>query len=241
MHLLITGGGRGIGAATARLAAARGAAVTINYLGDAEAANAVVAEISADGGRVAAFPGDVASEGDVASLFDAAQARFGPVTGVVANAGIVAPPSPLADMDLARMRRVIDVNFLGTLLTAREAARRLGAGDALVLVSSTAARLGAAGEYVDYAAAKGAVETLTVGLAKELGPRGIRVNAVRPGVIVTEIHERNGTPGRAERVGAGAPLGRAGTPLEVAQAILWLASEAASYTTGTILDVAGGR
>ena len=149
-------------------------------------------------------------------------------------------------MDLARLRRVIDVNFLGALLTARETARRIGRsaggqGGALVLLSSVASRLGAPAEYVDYAAAKGAIDTLTLGLARELGPDGIRVNAVRPGVVLTQIHERNGTPGRAERVGTSAPLGRAGTPGEVAEAILWLVSDAASYASGAILDVTGGR
>lgn len=246
MHVLVTGGGRGIGAATCRLAGARGWDVTVNYAGDAAAAEATAAAVVAAGGRAIAVRGDVASEADTAALFDAAAAAFGPPGAVVANAGIVGPPARLADMDLARLTRVIDVNLLGALLTAREAARRMGrsrggAGGALVLVSSVASRIGAPAEYVDYAAAKGAIDTLTLGLAKELGPDGIRVNAVRPGVVATEIHDRNGTPGRAERVGAAAPLGRPGAPEEIAEAILWLASDAASYASGAILDVTGGR
>ena len=197
------------------------------YAGDATAAEETAAAVRSAGGRALAVRGDVASEDDTAAVFDAAEAAFGIPAAVVANAGIVAPSASLADMDLARLRRVIDVNFLGALLTARETARRLstgrgGPGGALVFVSSVASRIGAPGEYVDYAAAKGAVDTLTLGLAKELGPDGIRVNAVRPGVIATEIHERNGTPGRAERVGAGAPLGRLRHPEEIAEAILWL-------------------
>ena len=246
MHLLVTGGGRGIGAATCRLAGERGWDVTVNYAGEAVAAGETAAAVRAAGGRAIAVRGDVTSEDDTAALFDAAAAAFGPPSAVVANAGIVAPSARLADMDLARLRRVIDVNLLGALLTAREAARRIGRsrggqGGSLVLLSSVASRIGAPAEYVDYAAAKGAIDTLTLGLAKELGPDGIRVNAVRPGVIATEIHARNGTPGRAERIGAGAPLGRAGTSGEVAEAILWLASDAASYASGAILDVTGGR
>jgi NAD(P)-dependent dehydrogenase (short-subunit alcohol dehydrogenase family) len=246
MHLLVTGGGRGIGAAACRLAGARGWNVTLSYAGDAAAAEETTRAIRAAGGRALAVRSDAASEPDTAALFDAADAAFGPPGAVVANAGIVAPPAALADMDLERLRRVIDVNLLGALLTARETARRLGRsrggeGGSLVLVSSVASRIGAPAEYVDYAAAKGAVDTLTLGLAKELGPDGIRVNAVRPGVIATEIHDRNGTPGRAERIGAGAPLGRPGQPEEIAEAILWLASDAASYASGAILDVTGGR
>lgn len=205
MHLLVTGGGRGIGAATCRLAGARGWDVTVNYAGDATAAEKTADAVRTAGGRAIAVRADVASEPDTAALFDAAAAAFGPPTAVVANAGIVAPPASLADMDLARLRRVIDVNLLGALLTAREASRRMGRsrggqGGALVLLSSVASRIGAPAEYVDYAAAKGAIDTLTLGLAKELGPDGIRVNAVRPGVVATEIHDRNGTPGRAERI-----------------------------------------
>lgn len=240
MHVLVTGGARGIGAATCRLAGARGWDVTVNYLNDAAAAEATAAAVRAAGGRAITVRGDVALEADALALFDVAAAAFGAPTGVVANAGIVAPTARLADMDVDRLRKVVEVNLLGTLLTAREAARRM-TGGSLVLVSSIAAALGAPGEYVDYAASKGAVDTLTRGLAKELGPSGIRVNAVRPGVIATDIHARNGTPGRAERIGATAPLGRAGTPEEVAAAILYLLGDTASYVSGAILDVGGGR
>ena len=246
MHLLVTGGGRGIGAATCRLAGERGWDVTVNYQGEAAAAEETAAAVVAAGGRAIAVRADVTDEAEIAALFDRGTGAFGPPGAVVANAGIVAPSARLADMDLARLRRIVDVNLIGALLTAREAARRMatragGKGGSLVLLSSVASRLGAPGEYVDYAAAKGAIDTLTLGLAKELGPDGIRVNAVRPGVVATEIHARNGTPGRAERIGAGAPLGRAGTPEEIAEAILWLASDAAGYASGAILDVTGGR
>ncbi len=246
MHILVTGGSRGIGAATCRLAGARGWDVTVNYQGEQAAAEATAAAVVAAGGRAIAVRGDVSSEADTVALFDAAEAAFGPVTAVVANAGIVAPPMKLAAMDLERIRRIVEVNLLGTLLTARETARRMatsagGQGGALVLVSSVAARLGAPNEYTDYGAAKGGIDTLTIGLSRELGPDGIRVNAVRPGIILTEIHARSGTPDRAERIGATAPLGRAGTPEEIAEAILWLASDGASYASGAILDVSGGR
>lgn len=240
MHVLVTGGARGIGAAACRLAGARGWDVTVNYLTDAAAAEATVAAVREAGGRAIAVRGDAAAEADTLALFDAAEAAFGPLSGVVANAGIVAPPLRLADMDVDRMRRVIEVNLLGALLTAREAARRMTAGS-LVLVSSIASRVGSPGEYVDYAAAKGGVDTLTLGLAKELGPVGLRVNAVRPGTTATEIHARNGTPDRAERIGATLPLGRAASPEEVGEAIVWLLSPAAAYVSGAILDVTGGR
>jgi len=246
MHVLVSGGARGIGAATCRLAGARGWAVTVNYRDDAAAAEATVAAVRAAGGRAVAARGDVASEDDTVVLFDAAVAAFGPIGGVVANAGIVAPSGRLADLDAARLRRVVDVNLVGALLTAREAARRMGrsgggAGGALVLVSSVAARLGAPGEYVAYAAAKGGVDTLAVGLAREIGPDGVRVNAVRPGIVATDIHANNGQPGRAERIGATTPLGRAAAAEEVAEAIVWLLSEAASYVSGAVIDVTGGR
>jgi NAD(P)-dependent dehydrogenase (short-subunit alcohol dehydrogenase family) len=240
VHVLVTGGARGIGSATCRLAGARGWDVTVNYFNDAVAAEATASAVQAAGGRAIVARGDVAIEADTVALFDTAEAAFGPLDGVVANAGIVAPPARLVDMDVGRMRRVVEVNLLGTLLTAREAARRM-TGGSLVLLSSVAARLGAPGEYVDYAAAKGAIDTLAVGLARELGPAGLRVNAVRPGVIATEIHARNGTPGRAERIGVDAPLGRAGSAEEVAEAVLWLLSDAAAYVSGAILDVSGGR
>ncbi len=245
-HLLVTGGSRGIGAAVCRRAGAAGWSVTINYQANATAAAETAAAVTAAGGQAVALPGDVTAEAEVVGLFDAAAAALGPVTHVVANAGIVAPGAMLADMSVERMRRVIDTNVIGTLLTAREAARRLarsrgGPGGAIVIVSSMAARLGAPGEYVDYAASKGALDTLTVGLARELAAEGIRVNAVRPGLIDTDIHASGGAPDRAARLGATTPLGRPGTATETAEAIFWLLSEAASYTTGSILDVSGGR
>lgn len=235
-HLLVTGGSRGIGAAVCRRAGAAGWSVTINYQANATAAAETAAAVTAAGGQAVALPGDVTAEAEVVGLFDAAAAALGPVTHVVANAGIVAPGAMLADMSVERMRRVIDTNVIGTLLTAREAARRLarsrgGPGGAIVIVSSMAARLGAPGEYVDYAASKGALDTLTVGLARELAAEGIRVNAVRPGLIDTDIHASGGAPDRAARLGATTPLGRPGTATETAEAIFWLLSEAASYPT----------
>jgi NAD(P)-dependent dehydrogenase (short-subunit alcohol dehydrogenase family) len=244
--ILITGAGRGIGRAAAVLAGARGWAVGVNYAGNARAAAETVAAVTAAGGRALALRGDVAAEADVIAMFDATQAAFGPLDGLVNNAGIVAPGSKLADMSAARMARVFAVNVLGAYLCAREAARRMatdrgGRGGAIVNISSAASRLGSPGEYVDYAGSKGAVDTLTIGLAKELGPAGVRVNAIRPGVIETEIHASGGRPDRAAVVGPSAPLGRAGTADEVAEAIVWLLSDAASYVTGAILDVTGGR
>lgn len=246
MHVLITGGSRGIGAATARLAGARGWSVSVNCLRDADAAARAVAAVEAAGGPATAIQGDAATEADVVAMWDAAVERFGPVTGFVNNAGIVAPGMPLAEMDLARMERVFRTNVLGAFLGAREAARRMargrgGPGGAIVNISSMAARLGAPGEYVDYAASKGAVDTLTIGLARELAPEGVRVNGVRPGPIATEIHASGGAPDRAERLGATTPMGRPGTPDEVAEAVIWLLSDAASYITGTTIDISGGR
>ena len=244
--LLVTGGSRGIGRAVAVLAAARGWPVAVNYAGNADAAAATVDAIAKAGGRAIAVRGDVASEADVIAMFDATQAAFGAVGGLVNNAGIVAPAGRLADMDLARMRRVFDVNVVGAYLCAREAVRRMarsrgGAGGAIVNVSSMAAVLGGANEYVDYAGSKGAVDTLTVGLAREVGIDGVRVNAVRPGVIDTEIHASGGRPDRAAQLGPQTPLGRAGTAHEVAEAIVWLLSDAASYVNGAILNVSAGR
>ena len=244
--ILVTGGSRGIGRATALLAGARGWSVAINYVGNERAAAATAAAVREAGGRAATLRGDVSVEADVIGMFDAAEAALGRLDGVVANAGIVAPPLPLAEMGVDRLRRMFEVNVLGSYLTARESARRLsrdrgGRGGSLVLVSSVAARLGAASEYVDYAGAKAALDTLAIGLARELGPHGVRVNAVRPGLIDTEIHASGGQPGRAERLGAATPIGRAGRPEEVAEAIVWLLSDAASYTTGAIIDIGGGR
>ena len=244
--ILITGGTRGIGRATALLCAGKGWSVALNYLRDASAADAAAEEVRAAGGRAVALQGDVAVEADVVSMFNEAESKFGRLDGVVINAGIVAPSSQLADMDSARLKRMFDVNVFGAYLCAREAARRLpkdrgGRGGSIVLVSSAASRLGSPFEYVDYAGSKAAIDTLTIGLAKELGAQGVRVNAVRPGLIETEIHASGGQPDRAQRLGASTPLGRAGRPEEVGEAIVWLLDDGASYTTGAILDVAGGR
>lgn len=244
--VLITGGSRGIGREAALRLARDGWKVAINYRGNAEAADEVVDRIIDEGGEAVAFQGDVASEADVLALFDGTLEAFGRLDGFVNNAGIVAPSLKLADMKADRMKRVFDVNVFGAFLCAREAARRMsesrgGHGGAIVNVSSIAARLGSPFEYVDYAASKGAIDTMTIGLAKELGPEGIRVNAVRPGVILTDIHASGGEPGRAERIGATTPLGRAGETSEIANSILWLLSDEASYVTGALLDVSGGR
>jgi NAD(P)-dependent dehydrogenase (short-subunit alcohol dehydrogenase family) len=244
--ILITGGTRGIGRATALLCASKGWSVALNYLRDASAADAAAREIRAAGGRAVTLQGDVAVEADVAAMFNAAESKLGRLEGVVINAGIVAPSLQLADMDCARLKRMFDVNVFGAYLCAREAARRLpkdrgGRGGSIVLVSSAASRLGSPFEYVDYAGSKAAIDTLTIGLAKELGSQGVRVNAVRPGLIETDIHASGGQPDRAHRLGASTPLGRAGRPEEVGEAIVWLLDDGASYTTGAILDVAGGR
>ncbi len=244
--LLITGGSRGIGRACALLAAGNGWSVGVNYREDAKAADAVVETIARQGGRAVALKGDASIEADEVGMFDAAIKALGPLAAVIANAGVVAPAARLADMSAARMRHVFEVNVLGAFLTAREAARRMskssgGAGGSIVLMSSAAARLGSPNLYIDYAASKGAVDTLTLGLAKELGPEGVRVNAIRPGMIDTEIHASGGDPDRARSVGATAPLGRPGTAEEVAAAAIWLISDAASYVTGALLDVSGGR
>ena len=245
--ILITGASRGIGRAAALAASARGWSIGVNYPRDEAAAQEVVAQIARAGGRAVALRGDVANEADVAAIFEGAARALGPVTGVVANAGVVAPTSRLADMSVERMRRVFEVNTLGAYLTAREAARRLarsagGPGGSLVLISSAAARLGSPNLYVDYAGAKGAVDTLTRGLALELAQDGVRVNAIRPGLIETEIHASGGEPDRAVTLGATTPMGRAGKPEEVAEAIVFLLDDAASsYVTGAILDVSGGR
>jgi len=244
--VLITGASRGIGRATAVLAAARGWAVAVNYREDSESAAETAAEVRRRGTRATTLRGDVSSEADVTAMFARTRAEIGPLRAVVINAGIVAPAMPLVDMSAERLQKMFQVNVLGAYLCAREAARALsrsrgGIGGSVVLVSSAASRLGSPCEYVDYAGSKAALDTLTVGLAKELGPEGVRVNAVRPGLIETEIHATSGDPDRARRLGAATPLGRAGKPEEVAEAIVWLLSDAASYVTGSVMDVAGGR
>lgn len=244
--ILITGGGRGIGRATAIRAAREGWSVAVNYRIDHEAADAALDAIRDIGAQAVLVPGDVTSETDVTRMFREASSAFGVLRGVVINAGIVAPSLRLVDMDAARLRRMFEVNVLGAYLTAREAARTLsrsagGAGGSIVLVSSAAARLGSPFEYVDYAGSKAALDTLAIGLAKELAEDGVRVNSVRPGIIATDIHVSGGQSNRAERLGSGTPMGRPGLPEEVAEAIVWLLSDAASYVTGSILDVSGGR
>ncbi|WP_218944177.1 SDR family oxidoreductase [Marinobacter changyiensis] len=243
--LLVTGGSRGIGAATARLAATRGYSVCLSYLNNREAAESVVRDIEAKGGGAWAIQADVADQASVVQLFEAVDAR-GQLAALVNNAGILERQMRVDEMDAARLQRVLATNVIGSFTCAREAVRRMstlhgGKGGAIVNLSSMAARLGAPGEYVDYAAAKGAIDAFTIGLAKEVASEGIRVNAVRPGVIHTDIHASGGEPGRIERVKGSVPLQRGGQPEEVAEAILWLLSGAASYTTGALLDVSGGR
>jgi NAD(P)-dependent dehydrogenase (short-subunit alcohol dehydrogenase family) len=241
--LVVTGGSRGIGAATVRLAATRGYAVCVNYRKERGAAEALARELD---GKAIAVAADVAEEADVVRLFETVDRSLGPVTALVNNAGIVDLGTRVEAITPARLQRMFAVNVFGSFLCAREAVKRMsrrhgGKGGVIVNVSSIAAKLGGAGEYVDYAAAKGAIDTFTVGLAKEVGADGIRVNAVRPGIIRTEIHLSSGDPGRVERIGAVAPLGRPGEAEEVARVILWLASEESSYMSGALVDVSGGR
>ena len=244
--LVVTGGGRGIGAATALLGARRGYAVCVNYLRDGDSAAKVADAITRDGGEAIVVQADVGHTDDVARLFATVDSRLGKVTALVNNAGTLETQGTLEDLDEERLLRILRTNVVGTFLASREAVRRMstrhgGTGGAIVNVSSAAARLGSPGEYLDYAASKGAVDTFTRGLALEVVAEGIRVNAVRPGVIDTELHASGGEPGRAARLAAGLPMRRPGRADEVAEAILWLLSDAASYTTGTIVDVAGGR
>jgi NAD(P)-dependent dehydrogenase (short-subunit alcohol dehydrogenase family) len=244
--VLITGASRGIGRATARLLGARGWSVGVNYAHNEKAARETAGEVGRAGGHARVIPGDVADEASVIAMFDALEEAFGRVDALVNNAGIVAPSMQLADMDVARLKRVFDVNVLGAYLCAREAARRMskdrgGEGGVIVNVSSVAARLGSPNEFVDYAGSKGAVDSMTIGLAKELGPQGVRVNAVRPGLIDTDIHADAGHPDRAIALGVQTPLGRAGSADEVAEAIVWLLSDSASYVNGALLDVSAGR
>ncbi len=244
--MIVTGGSRGIGAATARLAAASGYSVCITFLRNRSAADSVVAAIAQAGGKAMAVAADVGVEADVTRLFERVDAEMGPVSALVNNAGVLEQRMRVEDMDAGRLVRVFTTNVVGSFLCAREAVRRMstrrgGEGGAIVNVSSAASRLGAPDEYVDYAASKGAIDTFTLGLAKEVAADGIRVNAVRPGVIYTDIHASGGEPGRVDRVKSSVPMLRGGYPEEVARAILWLASDASSYCSGTLLDVAGGR
>ncbi|WP_210238446.1 SDR family oxidoreductase [Brucella haematophila] len=240
-NVLITGGSRGIGKATALRCAADGWSIALNYAGNAAAAAETTDSLKRAGAEAIALQGDISREEDVLSIYNRAEQAFGALHGVVLNAGIVAQTMPLADMSAERLRTMFDVNVYGTYLCAREAARRLQPGGSIVIVSSMAAKLGSPFEYVDYAGAKGALDTLTIGLSRELGPKGIRVNAVRPGLIETEIHASGGNPDRAVQLGAGTPMGRAGKAEEVAEAIYWLLNDAPGYTTGSFIDVAGGR
>lgn len=245
--LVVTGGSRGIGAATARLAAKAGWDVAVNYARDKAAADRVVADVQAAGRRAAAIQGDMAVEGDVLALFETAAALLGRIGGVMNNAGVVGSPAGrLADASADMIARVIELNVTGALLVAREAARRLstargGHGGSIVNVSSIAATLGAPNEYVWYAASKGAVDAMTAGLSKELAGEGVRVNAVSPGLIETDIHASGGQPDRLARLGPQVPMGRSGTAEEVAEAVVWLLSDAASYVTGANVRVGGGR
>ncbi|HEY3584781.1 MAG TPA: SDR family oxidoreductase [Casimicrobiaceae bacterium] len=244
--IIVTGASRGIGAATATMAAARGYAVCVNYRQDAVAANRIVEHIVAEGGRALAVRADVADERDVIAMFDLVDARLGVPTALVNNAGVLDVQKRVDDMDAARIARVLAVNVVGAFVCAREAVRRMstrrgGRGGAIVNVSSAASRLGSAGEYVDYAASKGAVDSLTIGLSREVAAEGIRVNAVRPAFIHTDIHASGGEPGRIDRIKDSIPMRRGGQPEEVANAILWLLSDEASYVTGTFVDLAGGK
>jgi NAD(P)-dependent dehydrogenase (short-subunit alcohol dehydrogenase family) len=244
--MIVTGGSRGIGAATARLGAERGYAVCVNYRANRAAADEVVASIAAAGGTAIAVGADVASEADVVRLFATVDRALGPVRALVNNAGILERQARVDAMDAARIDRIFATNVRGAFVCAREAVRRMstargGNGGAIVNVSSRAAQLGAPGEYVDYAASKAALDALTIGLAREVAGEGIRVNGVRAGIIYTEIHADGGEPGRVDRLGPTLPMKRGGEAIEVARAILWLCSDEASYSTGTFIDVAGGR
>ena len=244
--VIVTGGSRGIGAATARLAATRGYAVCVNYRSNIAAADQVVSAIRRSGGRAIAVQADLSVESDVVRLFETCDLEFGRLTALVNNAGILETQSRVENIDAARLQRVFATNVTGAFICAREAVKRMstkhgGRGGAIVNVSSAASRIGGAEEYVDYAASKGAIDTLTLGLSKEVATEGIRVNAVRPGVIRTEIHASGGEPGRVDRVKASVPMQRGGEADEVARAILWLLSDEASYTTGAFIEVSGGR
>lgn len=244
--LVVTGGGRGIGASVARLAGSRGYRVAVNYQTNEEAAQKLVEKIRSAGGSAIPIRGDVGVEADIIRLFEVAEQALGPVYGLVNNAGVTGGFSRVETLQAANLAQVLAANVAGTILCSREAVKRMstrngGHGGAIVNMSSLAARTGGAGEWVHYAASKGAVDSFTIGLAREVASEGIRVNAVAPGLIETEIHAANGAPDRLERLSPTIPLRRAGTPDEVAQGVLWLLSDAASYTTGTILEIGGGR
>ncbi len=244
--VLITGGSRGIGAATALLAARQGYAVAVNYAANSLAADEVVRRIRAAGGQAITVQADVAQEAQVLAMFEKIDAKLGRLSALVNNAGVVDSTIRVDAVTLARLQRLFEINVFGSFLCAREAVKRMstrygGAGGAIVNVSSAAARIGAPGQYVDYAAAKGAIDTFTLGLAKEVAGEGIRVNAVRPGIIDTDIHASGGLPSRAQDLAPQVPMQRPGSAEEVAEAIVWLLGENASYTTGALLDVAGGR
>ena len=244
--LLVTGGSRGIGAATSLLAAEKGWAVAVNYTANPKAANEVVAQIKQKGGEAMSVQADVANEEQVLAMFEKVRSTLGPLQGLVNNAGVVDVSARLDQMSMARWRRMFDINVLGSMLCAREAIRQMstlhgGQGGSIVNLSSAAARLGAPGQYLDYAAAKGAIDSFTLGLSKEVAAEGIRVNAIRPGLIDTEIHASGGLPNRVKDLEHLVPAKRGGTAMEVAQAIVWLLSDEASYTTMSFLDVSGGR
>lgn len=243
--IIITGASRGIGAATARLAARQGYAVCINYKNQESAAQTLVKEIQASGGKAMAIAADVTNLQNVEHLFKQTELSFGSISALVNNAGIVAPQTRFENVDLERIQRLFDTNVFGTMLCTQQAIKSMstlhgGQGGAIVNVSSAASRLGSAGEYVDYAATKGAVDSLTIGLSKELAGEGIRVNAVRPAFINTDMHADGGEPDRVDRIKNNIPMQRGGQPEEVAAAIMWLLSEEASFTTGTFIDMAGG-
>jgi NAD(P)-dependent dehydrogenase (short-subunit alcohol dehydrogenase family) len=244
--LLVTGGSRGIGAATALLAAQNGWSVAVNYTANSLAADEVVRQIRASGGQAMSVQADVAEEAQVLRMFEHIDAKFGRLSGLVNNAGVVDVTARVDEMSVARWKRMFDINVIGSMLCAREAVRRMstkhgGEGGSIVNVSSAASRLGSPGQYVDYAAAKGAIDAFTIGLAKEVAAEGVRVNAVRPGLIETEIHASGGLPNRVKELQHLVPAQRGGTADEVAQGIVWLLSDSASYTTMSFLDISGGR